>query len=78
MCSSGREPSAPVAPRLHHYGILRLVRDVFHISGFLVLDALGHILQIVLNRAAPLASLLVDPLRELLAPAHIVVSLGET
>jgi hypothetical protein len=69
---------APVAPRLHHYGILRLVRDVFHISGFLVMDALGHILQIVLNRAAPLASLLVDPLRELLAPAHIVVSLGES
>jgi hypothetical protein len=73
-----RDWLAPLSPRLHSYGILRLVRDVFHISGFLVIDVVGQILQIVLNRAAPLASLLVDPLRELLAPAHIVISLGQT
>jgi hypothetical protein len=73
-----RDWLAAVSPRLRSYGILRLVRDVFHISGFLVIDVLGQILQIVLNRAAPLASLLVDPLRELLAPAHITISLGET
>ena len=40
---------------LHHYGILRLVRDVLHISGFLVFDAGGQIIQLVLNKAAPLA-----------------------
>jgi len=73
-----RDWLAAMSSRLHSYGILRLVRDVFHISGFLVIDVLGQILQIVLNRAAPLASLLVDPLRELLAPAHITISLGET
>jgi hypothetical protein len=69
---------APAVPRLQHYGILRLVRDVLHISSFLVIDTLGQILQIVLNRAAPLATLLVEPLRELLAPLHIAVYLGDT
>src|SRR6266566_42569 len=28
--------------KLRHYGILRMVRDVFHISGFLVFDARGQ------------------------------------
>ncbi len=65
-------------PRLHHYGMVRMVRDVLHISGFLVMDTLGQILQIVLNQAAPLAPALVVSLRELLAPAHIAVILGET
>jgi hypothetical protein len=69
---------AGAVPRLQHYGFLRLVRDVLHISGFLVLDVLGQIVQLVLNRAAPLASLLVDPLQELLAPLYIVVNLGQT
>jgi hypothetical protein len=56
----------------------RLVRDVFHISGFLVFDALGQLRQIVLNRGAPLAAALVTALSELLAPAHVAISLGET
>ena len=73
-----RDWLAPSAPRLQHSGFLRLVRDVLHVSGFLVFDAMGQLLQIVLNRAAPLASQLVVPLRELLTPLHIAVSLGET
>ncbi|MFL5657940.1 MAG: transposase [Ktedonobacteraceae bacterium] len=67
-------PSSPV----RHYGTLRMVRDVFHVSGFLVRDALGHLVQIVLNQAAPLAPPLVDALRELLAPAHVAINLGQT
>lgn len=63
---------------LRSYGIVRLVRDVFHIAGFLVFDALGQLLQIVLNRSAPLASALVRPLRELLAPMHVALNLGQT
>jgi len=65
-------------PRLRPYGIVRMVRDVFHISGFLVLDARGQLVQLVLNQAAPLASVLLISLRELLAPAHVALSLGET
>src|SRR5437667_10320019 len=66
------------SPTLHHYGTLRMVRDVFHISGFLLTDACGQVAQIVLNQAAPLASALVHPLRNLLACAHVAVNLGQT
>ena len=66
------------SPTLYHYGTLRMVRDVFHISGFLLIDACGQVVQIVLNQAAPLASALVDPLRKLLLCAQVAVNLGQT
>ena len=69
---------AASSTRLRHYGILRMVRDVFHVSGFLVFDALGQLIQIVLNRSAPLAPALVTALPELLTPAHVAICLGET
>jgi hypothetical protein len=65
-------------PQLHHYGILRKVRDVFHVSGFLDFDAGGHVVQLVLNQDACLARALVKSLRELLAPLHIVITLDKT
>src|SRR5947209_11074484 len=67
-----------LSPALRHYGMLRMVRDVFHISGFLLIDACGQVTQIVLNQAAPLASALVHPLRKLLLGAHVVINLGQT
>ncbi len=66
------------SPSLHRYGTLRMVRDVFQISGFLLTDACGQVTQLVLNQAAPLASALVRPLRELLACAQVAVNLGQT
>ena len=63
--------------KLQGYGTLRMVRDAFHVSGFLVMDAPGQIVQIVLNQAAPLASPLVGPLHTLLAPAHVAIQLGQ-
>ena len=68
----------PTQPRLAKYGIKRLVRDIFHISGRIICDALGHIVQIILNQAAPLVRGLGIALQALLAPAHIAVTLGET
>ena len=65
-------------PTLHRYGMLRMVRDVLHISGFLVFDAGGQIIELVLNQAAPLAPTLVTSLRGLLAPTHIALNLGQT
>lgn len=65
-------------PRLQHYGTLRMVRDVFHLSGFLLVDASGRLTEVVLNQAAPLASALVRPLRQLLAGAQVAVNLGQT
>jgi hypothetical protein len=66
------------SPALQHYGMLRMVRDVFHISGFLLADAYGQLTQIVLNQAAPLASALVDPLGQLLAGVPVALNLGQT
>ena len=66
------------SPTLQHYGTLRMVRDVFHMSGFLLTDACGQVVQIVLNQSAPLASALVHPLRKLLLCAHVAVNLGQT
>ena len=63
--------------KLAHYGMVRLVRDVFHITGQIGLDTRGHVVQIVLNQAAPLVGGIVAALQALLAPAHVVVSLGE-
>jgi hypothetical protein len=62
-------------PQLRSYGMLRMTRDIFHISGFLGIDALGQIVQIGLNPTAPLASVLVNSLQELLVPTHMVVHL---
>lgn len=64
--------------KLQHYGMLRMVRDVFHISGFLLFDRSSHLVQIVLNQDALLAHALLHAFRELLAPMHIVISLDKT
>jgi len=61
-----------------HCGMMRMVRDVFHISGFLGFDAFHHLAEIVLNQQSRRAHKLILPLRELLTPLHIVISLGET
>ncbi len=63
--------------KLQQYGMLRMVRDAFHVSGFLVMDARDQVVQIVLNQAAPLASPLVDSLHSLLAPAQVAIQLGQ-
>jgi len=66
------------SPRVQHYGMVRMVRDVFHISGFLLTNACGQVTQVVLNQTAPLASALVHPLRKLLLCAQVAVNLGQT
>jgi len=66
------------SPRVQHYGMVRMVRDVFHISGFLLTNACGQVTQLVLNQTAPLASALVHPLRKLLLCAQVAVNLGQT
>jgi hypothetical protein len=68
---------APLLPQLERYGLLRLVRDIWHISGFVERDKHGQIIRLVLNQLAPLARGLGMALRRLLAPAHVVVNLGQ-
>jgi len=64
--------------KLQHYGMLRMVRDVFHISGFLLFDPSDHLVQIVLNQDASLSHSLLNSFREVCAPMHIVISLDKT
>jgi len=42
-------------PELQHYGMLRMIRDAFSISGKLHFDASGRLVQIVLNKTHSLA-----------------------
>lgn len=69
---------AESASPLRRYGMLRMVRDVFHISGFLLLDVWGRIHQVVLNHLAPLASVLLAPFQELFASEHVSITLAQT
>jgi hypothetical protein len=65
-------------PQIQHYGGLRMVRDVFHISGLLRFDARANLAEILFNQDALLARWLIRPLQELLAPFHILANLGQT
>jgi Transposase DDE domain group 1 len=69
---------APVLPQIQRYGLMRLVRDVWQISGFVERDGHGHLTRIVLNQFAPLARELGLALRGLLAPMPVVVNWGQT
>jgi hypothetical protein len=65
-------------PGLRRWGIMRLVRDVCHISGRLGFDQQHRIVHIMLNVADPLAAGLAKGLSTLLGSEHVAVTLGET
>jgi hypothetical protein len=73
-----RQWLSPSVPRMRQWGIMRMVRDVFHISGQIVFDHRQSISQIVLNPTDPLAKGLAPGLFALLGSEHIAVNLGET
>ena len=72
------QTSPEVAGRLQHYGIKRIIRDLYSIHGILHFDAQGRLDAIVLKSASSLARLLLLPLRQLLAPSSIDVILDKT
>ena len=47
-------------PELQHYGMVRMIRDVFSITGKLHFDASGRLVQIVLNKTHSLAKTFQD------------------
>lgn len=63
-------------PRLKQYGLVRLLRDVLCVSGFIEADDHGEAKGVVLNRGSTLARLLAGGLRELLQEQSVTVSLG--
>ena len=50
-----REWLVPYVPRLTHFGMQRMVRDVFQVSGLLEFTQANQISRIILNQEAPLA-----------------------
>jgi hypothetical protein len=64
--------------KIRRQGVLRMVRDVFHVCGFVEVGAKDVINRIVLNGAAAWARRCANPLRALLKQQHVRVSLGET
>lgn len=65
-------------PKLSRYGVLRLVRDLLHVSGIVEMHRRSDsVKRIVLNRAAPLVRGFLAALRQLLAPRKVVLILRE-
>jgi hypothetical protein len=67
----------PCAPRLGMFGLLRLVRDLFQISGFIIIDDEG-VDSIILNRLAPCAKALADAFKLLLQNTCFWIDVGHT
>jgi hypothetical protein len=63
--------------KIESLGILRMIRDVFHLSGLVHFRGDGGIERITLHQADPFASGLCAGLLPLLAPLHVAVNLGE-
>jgi hypothetical protein len=68
---------APHWDKIKHLGILRMVRDVLHLTGLVHFRDDGSIIRIVLHQADPFAPGLCTGLQPLLAPLHVDVCLGE-
>jgi hypothetical protein len=63
--------------KLEYLGILRMVRDVFHLAGLVHFHHDGRIKRIILQQTDPFASCLCTGLQHLLVPLHVDVILGE-
>lgn len=72
-----RNDLATCSARLRGFGMLRMVRNAFHIPGSITFDKQGHIVQVMLNQAHDLASSFVLALATHLARDGTVAILGE-
>ena len=72
-----RNGLASCQAKLRQFGMLRMVRDVFHIAGLLVFNAEGHIVQISLNQAHQLAASFIDAFASFLARDGTVANLRQ-
>lgn len=71
-----REWLGSAEQRLRQYGLVRLLRDVLCVSGFVETDEHGEAKGVVLNRGSTLSRLLAGGLRQVLCEHDIAVSLG--
>jgi hypothetical protein len=73
-----RHAPPQLAGRLRQYGIKRMLRDLYHISGTLSFDRKGRLHVIALQSTSSLAKLMLVPLHKLLTLSHIAVILDKT
>lgn len=66
------------APKLEGYGVQRVVRDLFGVSGYVELGKGGVVRRVVLNERSALARAYLGAWRALLKAEHVSVTLGET
>ena len=72
-----RDGLAASLSKLRQFGMLRMVRDAFHISGKIIIDPHGHIVQISLNQAHDLAASFIDAFASFLARDGTVANLRQ-
>ena len=72
-----RQWLAERAPQLNHYGIVRMVRDVFTMRGLIQLDADASLVSIMLDKADRLATTVSSGLRRMLKNTSVSINLGE-
>lgn len=72
-----RNGLAACRPALRRFGMLRMVRDAFHVPGTITFDAHGRIVAVTLNQAHTLASSFVLALGSFLARDGTVANLGQ-
>jgi len=64
-------------PELQHYGMVRMIRDAFSITGKLHFDASGRLVQVVLNQTHSLAKIFHETWLTLFVHNELSLSLGE-
>ena len=74
LCQSSPQQTS----QLQQYGIKRMLRDLYQISGTLSFDKRGRLEVIALQPASSLAKLLLVPLQKLLTLSLIAVNLAQT
>jgi hypothetical protein len=67
----------PACPKIASFGMLRMVRDILHITAIVLLDEHNSIRKIVLNSADPFAKLIQPGLASLLAREQVAICSGE-
>jgi hypothetical protein len=72
-----RNGLASCQAKLRQFGMLRMVRDAFHISGSILFDVRGLIVQISLNQAHDLAASFIDAFASFLARDGTVANLHQ-
>jgi hypothetical protein len=72
-----RNELAKHKPELKHFGMLRMIRDAFSISGKIQYDEQGHLVQVVLNRSHTLAKTFYETWLSLFAHNNLSLILDE-